>query len=502
MLFSATARLLFLLVVVMLAQLPLRVEASVRLNLKSSFLSNILSTPAGGEEEEASDEHDPSQHSFTTGSRRQDKVKERDSSNFLRLDLSGRAHCHLLGPSSPSASSVMGDDLAANAFPTSSSSSSSSAMTPLMTTRPIIRATAGSMIPNLSVVVGADYDFSQRWYGATRLLTSLGWSRSKQSKLSSTAAVSSRNSRIGMDVDLTTDTYTDILVTDTSSIDTQNDDDDQQGYDDMYHSSPAFASSAPAAVVIGTVKSPRFLSRLLPAGWKVQAEHCLQDEREFAGQVAVDWENNEATSSPGGPSVMARIDSTGKQDVSVTVPLHQRLQVQWKVSNDITDEVPPVAVPQKGDGSGDDNEKEWWMPDIRIDALGRMETKNEAWLPSPALFGPPGGGGRVGVRLFVSRRLNWNAMGFANDGRESQTLLKLEVQAVSGGTSSSRSRSRTSVMPADTGIDTTNYLQVLQEGQYKSITTARLETCLERPLQAARLFLLQEHALDGKATAP
>jgi hypothetical protein len=312
------------------------------------------------------------------------------------------------------------------------------------------------------------------------LFTSLGWSKSKQSSQSTT--MSSRRSR-SMDA-VPTETFTDI-VTDTSSIDNQ--DDDQQGYDydDMYHSLPAFASNTAAAVVMK--KPSKFWSRLLPAGWKVQAEHCLQDEREFAGQVAVDWENNQATNSPVGPSAMARIDSTGKKDVSVTVPLHQRLQVQWKVSNDIMDDV-PAAMPQKGSSGGDDNEKEWWMPDIRIDALGRMESKNEAWLPSS--FGPPGGG-RLGARLFVSRRLNWNAMGFANNGMESQTLLKLEVQAISGG-----SRSRRGVL-LDTGIDTTNYLQLLQGGPSKSITTARLETCLERPLQAARLFLLQEHALGG-----
>jgi hypothetical protein len=377
----------------------------------------------------------------------------------------------------------MGDADDQNALSTSSSLSLSSTLTPLMTTRPIIQTVEGSA---LSVVVGADYDFSKRWYGATRLLTSLGWSnrrKQSQSSLLSTKRSSSSTMNVATETDIG------VTATDTSSIENQ-DDENIQGYDSMYHSRrPAFAPSTAAAVIM---KKAGFWSRFVPAGVKVQAEHCLQDDREFAGQLAVDWEHPDFIyNQEGRPSIIARIDSTGKTEASVQVPLHQRLQVQWKVStsNDGIMQVPPhhreseegpIAAKQGSSSSGDENA--WWMPDVRVDALGRMESKNEAWLPSP-MFGP---GGRVGLRLFVSRRLNWNAMGFANDGMESQTLLKLEVQAISGG--SSRGVLQDS--------DTTNYLQFLQ-GQ--STTTARLETELERPVSAARLFLLQEHALSGKA---
>jgi hypothetical protein len=485
MLFPTATAVLFLLVVVVvvaLAKLP-TVDASISLNLKSSVLSNILSPPKSGEETtDGYDEqlfHTQGATSSSTRSTSSRKRQDDKESNFLRLDLSGRAHCHLLGPSS-----VMGDNQ--NTLSTAPTTSTST-LTPLMTTRPIIQTSEGSA---LSVVVGADYDFSQRWYGATRLLTSLGWSRnrSKQSQSQSQSSLSTKRSTSSI-MNVAADT--DIGVTDntdTSSIDNQ--DDGMQGSDNMYHPSapPAFPASTAATLVV--IEKPGFWSRLVPAGVKIQAEHCLQDDREFAGQVAVDWEHPAFIyGQEGRPSITARIDSAGKTEASVQVPLHQRLQVQWKVStsNDSILQVPhhpesdgASTAAKQGSNSGDENA--WWMPDVRVDALGRMESKNEAWLPSP-IFGP---GGRVGLRLFVSRRLNWNAMGFANDGMESQTLLKLEVQAVSGGSSRG--------VLQDT--DTSNYLQFLQG---RSITTARLETQLERPVSAARLFLLQEHALGGTA---
>jgi hypothetical protein len=515
---DSTAVLLFLLVVVVvaLAQWLPTADASISLNLKSSILSNILSPPKS--DEEASDDYEQqSFHSQGTTSttntspaaaRKRPDDKE---SNFLRLDLSGRVHCYLLGPMP----SVMGDgsnhDQNANALSTASSSS----FTPLMTTRrPIFQTTAAAAAAAadadassssagssaLSVVVGADYDFSQRWYGATRLLTSVGWSNPRRKQQSQSQSQSQSAKRSGNVNGATDETDIDIFTdTDTSSINNQYDE-DTPGYDNMYHPSipPAFVSSTVSAVAAADadaadMKKPGFWSRLVPAGVKIQAEHCLQDDREFVGQVAVDWEHPDfVDSQEGRPSVQARFDSTGKTEAFIQLPLHQRLQVQWKVSTsndgDIM-QVPhyqeseegPTATKRGGSSSsssGDENA--WWMPDVSVDALGRMESKNEAWLPSP-MFGP---GGRVGLRLFVSRRLNWNAMGFANDGMESQTLLKLEVQAISGGSSRG--------VLQDT--DTTNY----PKGQ--SITTARLETELERPVSAARLFVLQEHALG--VTAP
>lgn len=420
---------LFFVVVVM----PVLVDASVNLNLKSSVLSNIL-RPPGEEEDDDQQQQHPQQNRFNTPRRGNQKVrddKNKEESNFLRLDLSGRAQCHLLGP-------VVLD-------------------APTTTTRPMIRTTAGPF-PALAVVVGADYDFSQRWYGATRLLASLGWH--KQSTASSSITSSNMAVAVAMDTDDRTDA-----------------DYDEQG--NVYQSgtvTPASAS-APSSDVM---KKPFFLSRLVPAGWKVQTEHSLVDDREFSGQVALDWDNN-GSQDKGGPCLLARIDTTGKTGVSVTVPLHQRLQVQWKVSNnDImhSDELLTRRGGSSGSTTGGE-EKEWWMPDIRVDALGLMESKNEAWFPSP--LSPRG---RVGLRLFASRRLNWNAMGFANDQTmESRTFLKLEVQAVSGSSSSSVRVE-----------DATNYSL---RGQ--SITTARFETELERPVSTARLFLLQEHALGCSA---
>jgi len=405
--------LLVLLVVQSLLSLPSAVHAAgVRLNLKSAVLSNLLGIPQDTDESNDkgsswgatnASQKNAASRDRPAGSKKNEPVQKKDP-DLLRLDLSGNIQCQLVGPTTATSQ-------------------------PLFVTEPY---SSSQLLPR--VTLSADYDFSKRWYGATRLLASVGCRR--KTNPPGSAMTTSETDNDYNDVDAA-----ELAPMSTADIETRN---------------------------AGSIWSNL---RVLPTGFHARAEQglLLEEEGDVAGQIVIDWGDSEIadTIENNGEefsSVTARIESTGKRGVAVSLPLHQRLKLQWKVSDNVQNgefKSPLETMEQE------ETENAWWMPDISVDALGRMESKNQAWFQSPL--------GRTGVRFSCSRRLNWNAMGFGGDGMESQTLLQLQVQAVQQSQGSGGGRS--------------------SAVKRQSTTTAQLQTILERPLSSARLVVRQENAI-------
>lgn len=126
--------------------------APVNLNVKSGFLSRILGNSSSRPKPSTSPTS-PSVSSTAT-------LSEQRSKRKVSLDLSGKYHCLVAGPSLPTGNTE-----------------GPSEPVPLFYSGTISK---GWSPPSLVCSVG--YNFSQAWYGATRLLTNLSWSyRNKES---------------------------------------------------------------------------------------------------------------------------------------------------------------------------------------------------------------------------------------------------------------------------------------------------------------------------------
>jgi hypothetical protein len=97
---------------------------------------------------------------------------------------------------------------------------------------------------------------------------------------------------------------------------------------------------------------------------------------------------------------------------TLTIPLHSRLRLKCRIRSNQVEEEP---VEQCSRSPEDD----WWIPDVCVDALGLMESKNRLWLQNQ----------RIGLTLSVRRQLNWSALGLLghNDFDACPTRIQFQV---------------------------------------------------------------------------
>jgi hypothetical protein len=397
-----------------------RAQSKISLNIKSSQLSSLLS----GERNDKSDVQGISSiHSPEAESPSKKSSGITDTSSLVRLDLSGRLNIDLLGPvlqyQSPSETLPL-IRVPVEFSATKSTGKASQAM--------------HSAIPN--VQVGIDYDFGRKWWGFTGFRTAARWTRFR---------TLSR---------------------------------DPTGNDE--------SSSLKRNGLLSAVLGYR-ISRLVPISLEIGNEYsttaCRYDtfthaDHEFgangAGRVTVQWlplvEASASETTRGAnmlhPSVTGKILTNGSSGLSASLPLNRRFRLQWNLSNAKTRLIPKPSVSPEG-------KFDWVIPDVSINALGLLESRNEAWVKTerfPFLEGAPSVGGNVGFRLYIRRQLQWNALSIGAspsadsarfDESSYSTLLRLDVKA----------------------IDT------FRSGMS---TTARLETILERPIDSTSISLIQE----------
>jgi hypothetical protein len=408
--------------IVFLSLFTERAQSKISLNIKSSQLSSLLS----GERNEKSDIqgissiHSPEAESSSKKSSRIINTL-RDTSSLVRLDLSGRLNIDLLGPVLQYQSPP--ETLPLIRVPVEFSESASKPS-----------RTMCSAIPN--VQVGIDYDFGQKWWGFTGFRTAARWTRFRSMSR------------------------------------------DPTGSDE--------SSSLERKGLLSTVLGYR-ISRLVPISLEIGNEYsttaCRYDafthaDHEFgangAGRVTVQWpplvEASASETARGAnmlcPSLTGKILTNGSSGLSALLPLHRRFRLHWNLSNAKTRLTQKPTVSPEG-------KFDWVIPDVSINALGLLESRNEAWVKTkriPFLEGAPSAGGSVGFRLYIRRQLQWNALSIgvspsADSARFDEssysTLLRLDVKA----------------------IDT------FRSGMS---TTARLETILERPIDSTSISLIQE----------
>lgn len=99
----------------------------------------------------------------------------------------------------------------------------------------------------------------------------------------------------------------------------------------------------------------------------------------------------------------------------VKIPLHQRILLECHLFHksmlptnqhkvDESDQINEID----GDGHGDGD---WWIPNVRIDALGLMESKNHF-----------GWNENVGVTISLRQRLNWSALAWLGGGSNDESI--------------------------------------------------------------------------------
>ena len=227
-----------------------------------------------------------------------------------------------------------------------------------------------SKIP--TVHVGAKYDFKNVWYGATRLMTTLSWGNPRPQ---STNVVSKLSGEVGL---LQSDDY-----------------------------SMQLAIKFPN----GGVKNQRRSSSLSPE----RMLSARYDTRSFGGHSAT--LAGSTLLHPRLGVVVKGIVLLGEQGLrGITRDIRRGVSSEDARAQFIS------RIPQ--------DEVSWsegsWLPDVKMTAGGKIVTNSAIGLKRSR-----SGNNRIGVRLMVSRQLDWNIIGMFQGADEAEydndTMLRLEV---------------------------------------------------------------------------
>jgi hypothetical protein len=438
------------LLLALLARLPL-VWSNVSVNLKSKVLTDILKSDNNNNNNKdprpgapggvGSAQPSPTVKGQTSASSPSPHTG-RDASDLLRLDLSGRLNLHLWGMMPPT------------------QGASERSIRPLL---PLGSAATSSRRPPphppVSIKIGLDYDLADRqqqrrgWYGVQRVFTSLGWTRSRRLRGAATKITSSK-------------------------------------------------------------LQPRRVEFTVERGLNA----AVDTDSAYAGHVKVGWDDpfiHDTKSSGRLPFVKMGVDciQTKKDNLAIvgalmiSIPLHRRLLWHGKISR------PLCTLPQNqhavdgfssgGGGVDDDADAEnfvdssrriplppvsdltdmssWLIPEVTVNAIGQMESNTQAWFRMPMLKQRherhDDDNGRLGIRLTIRRQFDWD--------------YPMLLSGLLGTGSSSSSNSNSDMHDASTAI-----CLEIKGMTPRTITTARFETSLQEPLDAAHLSILQYLACE------
>ena len=127
------------------------------------------------------------------------------------------------------------------------------------------------------------------------------------------------------------------------------------------------------------------------------------------------WRHNSYTALE--PSCVAlRYEDTGHSALSCSLPLHPRVSFEGTLSKNLWGSRTRLAVPKSTT-----SDEDWWLPDLSISALGRMQANKQIW------FGK--GSSRWGFRLAVRRQLEWSILNNPSvDQQDAKTYLSVSFQ--------------------------------------------------------------------------
>jgi hypothetical protein len=281
-----------------------------------------------------------------------------------------------------------------------------------------------------SLFVAADYDFSQRWYGATRLSTTVRFFIRRKQRALSLVTISDKDgsqqtSPCGSFLPSTMDFALERSIGD-----------------------PPHGGDGP--LTVWTLRWP-WLQK--PKRDASMLELVTADKRwRYPTDLMLRWKGTLFR-----PTTLRR-----RGTISVSIPWHSRFC--WECHF-----VPQMAMGSRQhfgpthDETVGAHDHDWWLPKVRVDALGQMKSTHEVPLPYKGL----------GLKFSVSRRLNWGVLSGLLPNADSETtsftVLKCQLQ---GG-------------PFTSG-------PVTADG------VITLESLLERPVQTARVTLRQQVLINGE----
>ena len=102
----------------------------------------------------------------------------------------------------------------------------------------------------------------------------------------------------------------------------------------------------------------------------------------------------------------------------VKIPLHQRILLECHLFHNSMLPKNQHTVHESDKVNEIDGDEDWWIPNVRIDALGLMESKNHFGLND-----------NLGVTISLRRRLNWSALGWLS-GRNSEESIEDSLVAL------------------------------------------------------------------------
>jgi hypothetical protein len=295
------------------------------------------------------------------------RIKESHNKHF-RLGFSGRIQTHVIGSSHPdNSSTAMRSDQA------------SFLKTPLIDANFLNRCFHHRLFP--SVYVSADYDFTKCWYGVTRIGTSVQFPIKHV-----TSTLQSKGETIGSNLN------------------------------NFQLQTPTFLSTW-----IGK------LSVLSPSRIDLtQERELLGSEHDSTDTISCRWSRLLSIGTmPNERDAMTvqLTKSAGPSMAAISIPIHSRIRLNCRLF--MARILPMSSLHKEGNVEASDNEidNDWWIPDVCIDALGLMESKNRL------LFDKD----RVGVFLSIRRRLNWSALGLLSssndyDADAEQTRIRFQVK--------------------------------------------------------------------------
>lgn len=161
----------------------------------------------------------------------------------------------------------------------------------------------------------------------------------------------------------------------------------------------------------------RLPSLIAPCTVDLRGGKGLLDRQDYAAELGLTWEPRDEWKSPA--SLTARLDTKREASVAMMTPIHRRFNVMLK-SSFLSSK--PVR------GFFDSRVPKWspvgdaWIPDVSLGATGRLVSNNEVGL-NPKWTRKR----RMGLRLTMSRQLDWSAIGYATDTGSTDTLLRFEL---------------------------------------------------------------------------
>jgi len=426
----------------------------INVNLKSRLLSNAL----GNDDNDDDDDKGGGGDKKGASGKDEKKPKPSSSNGGVSLDLSGRVDCCVLGGGGASGDDSDGLTVENPNHPVAGSRF----VTPLFRYDALRRRRQEIGSPPLpSLFVGADYDFRKVWFGATRLVTTLAWSGARNGWEDTGARDNTRRivggharrSRLGANLSfekglLRTNDY-----------------------------------STKLEMILRRTR--RRISSSTANNPQANVEDKSENEEEDDGTTTTSLNPSSISlrldTLPSTPSSAADID-VHSATVAGRTSLHPRLDLIARTtirSHDhrgegasyLSHRVPPPT-------GGWSLEEGGWIPEVSVTPGGRLVSKNALGFRGVTYGGGSTGGGgsngawydgmRTGVRLVVSRQLNWNALGLSM-GASSYDEEHIE--------------------------DTSTFVRLELSGLDRTCTTLRcvtLEAALERLRESAKVTLLLE----------